>query len=128
MFLVALFLVPIGSVLYFSISNPEVVNLLPRVTAALRDWDGRDVPGEAAFAALAEDAKLGYADKTLPKVALRLNYEVSGFRSLLMRTGRSAKGFDVPFKEALIARDERWADLIYLRTLKSNGSKFTLHY
>jgi len=125
---VALFVVPIGTVLYFSISNPEVVNLLPRVTAALRDWDGREVPGEAAFAAMAEDAKLGYADKTLPKVALRLNYEVSGFRSLLMRTGRSAKRFDAPFKEALIARDERWADLIYWRTLKSNGSKFTLHY
>ena len=128
LFLVALFVVPIGTVLYFSISNPEVVNLLPRVTAALRDWDGSDVPGEAVFAALAEDAKLGYADKTLPKVALRLNYEVSGFRSLLMRTGRSAKSFDAPFKEALIARDERWADLIYWRTLKSNGSKFTLHY
>ena len=128
LFLVALFLVPIGSVLYFSISNPEVVDLLPRVTAALRDWDGSDVPGEAAFAALAEDAKLGYADKTLPKVALRLNYEVSGFRSLLMRTGRSAGSFDAPFKEALIARDERWADLIYWRTLKSNGSRFTLHY
>ena len=128
LFLVALFVVPIGTVLYFSISNPEVVNLLPRVTAALRDWDGSDVPGEAVFAALAEDAKLGYADKTLPKVALRLNYEVSGFRSLLMRTGRSAKSFDAPFKEALIARDERWADLIYWRTLKSNGSRFTLHY
>jgi putative spermidine/putrescine transport system permease protein len=128
LFLVVLFVVPIGTVLYFSISNPEVVNMLPRVTAALRDWDGREVPDEAAFAALAEDARLGYADKTLPKVALRLNYEVSGFRSLLMRTGRSAKGFDVPFKEALIARDERWAELIYWRTLKSNGSKFTLHY
>jgi putative spermidine/putrescine transport system permease protein len=128
LFLVALFLVPIGSVLYFSISNPEVVNLLPRVTAALHDWDGQDVPGEAAFAALAEDAKLAYADKTLPKVALRLNYEVSGFRSLLMRTGRSAKSFDAPFKDALIARDERWADLIFWRTLKGNGSRFTLHY
>jgi putative spermidine/putrescine transport system permease protein len=98
------------------------------VTAALHDWDGQDVPGEAAFAALAEDAKLAYADKTLPKVALRLNYEVSGFRSLLMRTGRSAKSFDAPFKDALIARDERWADLIFWRTLKGNGSRFTLHY
>jgi len=128
LFLVALFLVPIGTVLYFSISNPEVVTMLPRVTAALRDWDGQALPGEAAFAALAEDTKLGYADRTLPKVSLRLNYEVSGFRSLLMRTGRSAKRFEPPFKAALIARDKRWGELIYWRTLKANGSRFTLHY
>jgi putative spermidine/putrescine transport system permease protein len=128
LFLVALFLVPIGTVLYFSISNPEVVTMLPRVTAALHDWDGQALPGEAAFAALAEDTKTGYADKTLPKVSLRLNYEVSGFRSLLMRTGRSAKRYETPFKAALIARDKRWGELIYWRTLKANGSRFTLHY
>ncbi|MDE0728789.1 MAG: ABC transporter permease, partial [Alphaproteobacteria bacterium] len=77
LFLLAFFLVPIGSVLYFSVSNPEVVTMLPRVTAALRDWDTQSLPGEAVFAALAEDMKQGYADTTLPKVSLRLNYEVS---------------------------------------------------
>jgi putative spermidine/putrescine transport system permease protein len=127
-FLVAFFLVPIGSVLYFSISNPEVVTMLPRVTAALRDWDGQTIPGEAVFAALAEDVKLGYADRTLPKVSLRLNYEVSGFRSLLMRIGRKAKRFEAPFKEAILERDERWGELIYWRTIKGNDSRFTLHY
>ncbi|MBT5457942.1 MAG: ABC transporter permease, partial [Rhodospirillaceae bacterium] len=128
LFLVAFFLVPIGSVLYFSISNPEVVTMLPRVTAALRDWDGQSIPDEPIFAALAEDVKLGYADRTLPKVSLRLNYEVSGFRSLLMRTGRKAKSMQAPFKEAIIARDKRWSELIYWRTLKGNDSRLTLHY
>lgn len=128
LFLTAFFLVPIGSVLYYSVANPEVVELLPRVSAALEDWDGQALPGEAAFAALAEDVRVGYAEKTLPKVALRLNYEVSGFRSLLMRTGRRAERFEAPYKEALIGRDERWGELIYWRTLKSNGSPVTLHY
>ena len=128
LFLLAFFLVPIGSVLYFSVSNPEVVTMLPRVTAALRDWDTRSLPGEAVFAALAEDMKQGYADTTLPKVSLRLNYEVSGFRSLLMRTGRKAKHMKAPFKAAMIARDKRWAELIYWRTIKANDSRFTLHY
>ena len=128
LFLLAFFLIPIGSVLYFSISNPEVVTMLPRVTQALREWDGQAIPGEATFAALAEDLKQGYADRTLPKVSLRLNYEVSGFRSLLMRTGRKAKRLTAPYKEAVIARDGRWSELIYWRTLKGNGSGFTLHY
>ncbi|MDP6563354.1 MAG: ABC transporter permease [Alphaproteobacteria bacterium] len=128
LFLLAFFLIPIGSVLYFSISNPEVVTMLPRVNQALRDWDGREIPREATFAALAEDLKRGYANQTLPKVSLRLNYEVSGFRSLLMRTGRKAKRMEAPYKEAIIARDKRWAELVYWRTLKGNQSRFTLHY
>ena len=65
LFLIAFFVVPIGSVLYFSISNPEVTTMLPRVTAALQDWDGQELPGEAAFAALAEDFRVGFADRTL---------------------------------------------------------------
>ncbi len=128
LFLLTFFIIPIGSVLYFSISNPEVVTMLPRVTAALRDWDAQTIPDEATFAALAEDMKRGYADYSLPKVSLRLNYEVSGFRSLLMRTGRIVKRMKEPFREAFIARDKRWEELIYWRTMKANGSRFTLHY
>ena len=128
LFLIAFFAVPIGSVLYFSVANPEVVTMLPRVTAALRDWDGETIPDEEVFAALVEDARVGYANRTLPKVSLRLNYEVSGFRSLLMRTGRKAKRMEPPYKEAALARDERWGELIYWRTLKGNGSPVTAHY
>ncbi len=128
LFLIAFFVVPIGSVLYFSVSNPEVTTMLPRVTAALQDWDGQELPGEEAFAALAEDLRVGFADRTLFKVALRLNYEVSGFNSLMKRTGRKAKRFEPPFKEAMIAGDERWTDLLYWRTIKGNDSRFTLHY
>ena len=128
LFLIAFFVVPIGSVLYFSVSNPEVTTMLPRVTAALQDWDGQELPGEEAFAALAEDLRVGFADRTLFKVALRLNYEVSGFNSLMKRTGRRAKRFEPPFKEVMISGDERWTDLLYWRTIKGNDSRYTLHY
>ena len=127
-FLIAFFIVPLVSVLYFSVSNPEVITMLPRVTAALRDWDRQSLPGEAAFAALVEDARIGYAERTLPKVALRLNYEKSGFRSLLMRIGRRAKRLAPPYKDSVIAADQRWGELIYWRTIAANDSRFTLHY
>ena len=128
LFLFAFFLVPIGTVLYFAVSNPEVVTMLPRVTRALDAWDGQRLPGEAAFKALVEDLRVGYADRTLPKVSLRLNYEVSGFRSLLMRSGRKAKRFEAPYRQALLKADKRWNDLIYWQTLKGNDSRFTMHY
>lgn len=127
-FLGLVFVVPLVGVLYFSIANPEVIDALPRTTAALADWDGQDLPDEAAFAALVEDAAEAYTARTLPRAALRLNYEVSGFRSLLMRTGRKAKRLEAPYREAVLAADERWADLIFWRTLKANGAPYTGHY
>ena len=53
---------------------------------------------------------------------------MSGFNSLMKRTGRKAKRFEPPFKEAMIAGDERWTDLLYWRTIKGNDSRYTLHY
>ena len=128
LFLFVIFAVPIGTVLYFSVNNPEVGTIMPRVTAALESWDGNTLPDEPAFAALAEDLKTAYAAKTLPRAALRLNYEISGFRSLVMRTARKAKRFEAPYQDTLIAADERWADITFWRYLKAAGSRFTAHY
>jgi putative spermidine/putrescine transport system permease protein len=127
-FLVAFFLIPLGGVLYLSVSNSEVVTTLPRVTAALQTWNAQTLPDAATFQALVEDLRTAYAEHTLPKVALRLNYEVGGFRSLLMRSGRAASRLEAPYRPALLKVDERWNDLIYWRTIKGNGSHFTFHY
>jgi len=127
-FLLLVFVIPLGGVLYFAVANPEVVTILPRTAAALEDWDGAELPDEAAFAALAEDARIAYAARELPKVALRLNYEISGFRSLLMRTGRKLRRIEAPYKPALIEADARWGELIYWRTLKANAQPYTFHY
>jgi putative spermidine/putrescine transport system permease protein len=129
LFLAVAFLAPMGSMLYFSINNAEVAATLPRATAALRSWDGNALPGEPAFAALAADLKESYAARTLPKVADRLNYELSGFRSLFMRSGRKADRLQSPpFKDGLIEIDERWQDLERWRTIKGASSRFTAHY
>ncbi|MCC7273332.1 MAG: ABC transporter permease [Alphaproteobacteria bacterium] len=69
-------------------ADPEVAPVLPRTLAALATWDGRGLPGEAAFAALAADIRQARADGTLASAATRLNYDVNGFRSLLFSTGR----------------------------------------
>ena len=129
LFLVAVFVIPILSVLYFSVNNPEVGRILPRVAEALESWDGQALPDEKAFEALAADVKESYAAKTLPFVASRLNYEQTGFRSLLMRTGRKAKSLtEPPYTDPIIAIDERWSELIYWRTIKGASPRFTAHY
>ncbi len=127
-FLLVVFVVPIGTVLYFSVDNPEVGALMPRTTAALAQWDGARLPAEAAYAALAADLREGYANKTIAKAALRLNYSLRGFRSMVMRTARAARRFAAPYRAALVERDARWDELAYWRTIKSASSRFTAHY
>lgn len=129
LFLLVVFVAPLASVFYFSIDNHEVSTHLPRVTHALKDWHGLGLPDEAAFAALAADIAESYKNKTLSRAALRLNYELSGFRSLMMRTGRKSKRFEgPPFKVAMIAADARWGDVEPWRIIKGASPRFTLHY
>src|SRR5277367_64161 len=56
-FIVVSFIIPIGTMLYCAIDNPEIVQNLPRTVQALEDWNGDGVPGEGTFAALAADLK-----------------------------------------------------------------------
>ena len=73
-------------------STPTSRAILPRVTAALAHWDGRELPPDAAYAALIADVRAAREAGTLASAATRLNYDVAGFRSLLFATGRRAAG------------------------------------
>jgi putative spermidine/putrescine transport system permease protein len=127
-FMVFVFVIPMASVLYYSVSSPEVLTIMPRVAAAMAEWDGAELPGEETYAALAADLQEAYKAKTLAKAALRLNYELRGFRTLAMRSARRAKRLEAPYKEGLIAIDARWGDLDHWHVIKSASSRFTAHY
>ena len=88
LFLLASFIVPIGSMLARGVADSDVARTLPRVTAELKRWDGAALPDESAFAALAADVRDAREAGTLASAATRLNYDVAGFRSLLFVTGR----------------------------------------
>src|SRR5947209_7102458 len=87
-FLAACFVVPIGLMLAHGIVDPDIARIMPRVSVALQQWDGRDLPAEAVFAALIADIRAAREAETLASAATRLNYDVPGFRSLLFTTGR----------------------------------------
>jgi putative spermidine/putrescine transport system permease protein len=111
LFLLATFIVPIGSLLTRGILDPEVSKTLPRVTAALADWDGRDLPSEAAFAALIADLRAAREAGTLASPATRLNYDVNGFRSLMFSAARRLPAqLTEPARDTLIAIDPKWGE------------------
>src|SRR5438128_617121 len=89
----------------------DIAQILPRVSAALARWDGRDLPPEAAYVALAADIRSAREAGTLASAATRLNYDVAGFRTLLFTTARRL-GADLSGSahDALIAIDPKWGE------------------
>jgi len=111
LFLLATFIVPIGWMLGLAIFDREVGTIMPRVTAELARWDGRELPPDTAYAALIEDVRAAREAGTLASAATRLNYDVAGFRSLLFATGRRIDGeLTGSPREILGAIDPKWND------------------
>src|SRR5215510_677372 len=64
-FLLFTFLGPIAGMLWRAVDDWEVRQVLPHTVAALADWDGKDLPDEKAFAALAADIQSARAAGTV---------------------------------------------------------------
>lgn len=111
-FLMFTFLIPIGGMLWRSVEDPEVGQAMPRTVAALSGWDGKEVPGEPAFAALAADLRQSYQDRSIAGVAKRLNYVSNGLRTTVMGTARKIHDLPAPgtARETLVAMDPAWGE------------------
>jgi putative spermidine/putrescine transport system permease protein len=129
-FIVITFAVPIGEMLFRSVDNDLVGRILPKTIAALDNWHGEGVPDEAVFAALAEEMKIGRKERTIGRVGTRLNYEYTGARSLINKTGRALrKAKDVTsYKDLFLKTDKRWSDPVFWAVLKRAGQPYTLSY
>jgi putative spermidine/putrescine transport system permease protein len=131
LFLLTTFITPILLLLYRSIENPELLEVMPRTTAAIQPWDGAGIPEEAVFAALAADLSQAHKDRTVGKAGKRLNYDISGFRSLVLKTARKVariKSEPSSYREAVIAIDERWGKLRYWSAVKQAAKPYTDFY
>jgi putative spermidine/putrescine transport system permease protein len=118
-FIVVSFLLPVGTLLWRGVSSPTFATYMPKTTAELADWDGRAVPGEAAFAALAADLVAARESRDIGKVATRVNRELSGTRSLFTRSARRADRIETgPYKAAMLEIDEDWGELELWQAMK----------
>lgn len=112
LFLLLTFIGPIGALLTKSFVDTELAEALPNVTRAIQRWDGRDLPDEATFAALIDDVRAARAAGTLAPAATRLNYDVSGFRTLLFSTGRALpERLETTAREVLTGIDPKWGEI-----------------
>ena len=128
-FLILLFIWPLVSLFSKSVDDTLVNQVLPRTMAIYEQWDGADVPGEAHFEAMFLD--LVQADRLqLGKVSTRMNYDKSGWKSLIKKSGRQLRKLEPvpPFKDKMIEADKRWNDIEFWNSLGSMKDNFTTGY
>ncbi len=131
LFLLITFIVPILLLLYRAIDNPELLQVLPHTAKAISAWDGVDLPGEPVFAALSTDLRRARKDRTVGKAAKRLNYDITGFRTLVLKTARKIsklKTKPTAYRDTFIGFDKRWGELRYWASLKRAAAPYTDFY
>ncbi|MGB1236276.1 MAG: ABC transporter permease, partial [Planktomarina sp.] len=127
-FIVVLFVFPIIKFLTQSVYDPRFADLMPATTEVMADWDAVSPPTEAMAAAVVADLMQTREDRTIGKVATRVNRELSGTNSMFKSTARAAKRMEAPFLQALIDKDEDWTDIEVWRAMKTASRVYTPAY
>ncbi|AOK55825.1 ABC transporter permease [Burkholderia stagnalis] len=136
LFVLLIFVVPIGALLTRAVQNPEIATALPKTVAALSGWDRKAPPADAAYAALAADMTRVADSEAMGALARRLNTEIPGYRSLVAKTARAMplKGDDgqalspAQQRAKLVELDARWGDATYWQAIAKNGSAYSPFY
>lgn len=131
LFLLISFVMPISSLLTRSIDNSEVPTSLPNTVTAIQQWDQQDLPDERVFQALAQDLLAIKSTKgNIGQAAKRLNYDITGFRSLLMKTYRKlpADPIDNSWQTTFTKLSKKWAEPRYWHAIHRASSPYTSFY
>ena len=126
LFILIIYIFPIGDMLFRSVDDRMITKMLPKTFIAMEKWDGKDLPDEHVYEGLYEDLSLLKKNKTFGKIIARLNYEKSGFSSLIKKTIRKINKFEKGnYKEQFIKTHKRWGQIEYLVALKNTAPNWS---
>ena len=124
-FVMVSFVIPIFALMWQGVYNDRFSTYTPNLTQQLSNWDGLEEPDEALFTALVEDLKQARKDRTIGRIATRVNQEYPGTRSLFTSTARKAKKLKAPFKKSVIKTNKKWANIEVWRAMKITSQDLT---
>ena len=128
-FLLLTFVWPIAALLKRSVDNPEVVAAFPATSVLLRTWDGQAMPDDKTLTSFVDEVDKIKGTPVYASAAKRLNMELPGFRTLMMKTARAMPvEAGLSARDALIAADERWSEAATWQYLARNASPYTARY
>lgn len=130
-FFIVAYVFPIFSVLYKSVDNDVVFDIIPETAAMLEQWDPSDgqTPPEALYATFAEEMLAAAEAREHGQLGVHYNKDISGLSSKFRRLGRHIKRWDFddnqPFKDKFIESDEEWGSPALWANLKVYSSRYT---
>ncbi|MBM2715024.1 ABC transporter permease [Mesorhizobium caraganae] len=127
LFLLVVFVVPIGLMTIRAFDNAETAALLPRTAEGLKSWNGVGPPPPEAFAGFTQDLRQATADRSVGALARALNQQSDGLRTLVMKTSRALPDTELSnAADALVAIDSRWREADVWFALKRASASLTL--
>ena len=124
-FVMASFVIPIIALMWQGVYNDTFSSYTPNLTAQLKVWDGMSDPDEAMYAALVTDLETARAERTIGRIATRVNQEYPGTRSLFTSMARKAKKLEAPFKDSVIKTNKKWDNIEVWRAMKITSLDLT---
>ena len=95
----------------------------------LESWRPSELPDEETYRILAEELAAAREAKLIGKVGSRLNYELSGIRSVVTRTAaRFQEDVTGPYKDAFIQVNKRWGEPEIWAKIKQLGGPISGAY
>ena len=124
------FVAPLATMLSRSVHDPVVADALPETLDLLRDWDGTHTPPEPVFETIANELRRAHQERTLGRIATRINRVRGGLRSVIARTARRLRGAEGPaWRDTLIGIHAAWGDVQTWHAIRRAGQRFTArHY
>ena len=128
-FIAITFVAPLISMMSRGVYDPTVADIVPETVAALQAWDRQGLPPEEVYAAAARELGVAREERTIGRLATRLNRQAAGLRSVITRTGRGlGRGAEPPWSESLPAIHEAWGEREVWDTLLLTGDRLTGDY
>lgn len=133
LFIVFSFVAPIASMLYRSIYNPDVIQMIPQTTVALSAWDGQDTPDNKVLSLMALELHQLAHDRKAGQFAAAVNRSWPGASSLVNSSARRMRPLDPQELEKngyqdLLKVDKRWAQPDLWRSIREVGKVYTDTY
>ncbi len=130
LFVLFTFIFPLGSMLLRSVSSPTLTEYMPEVAKVMRTWDYQSIPDDKTFEIVAKALVETRNEKTIGRVANRLNSEESGMRSLMTGTARKLNKYEGnDYKTFMIDYKDDWAEMSTWGAFKVLSSPYTMtHY
>lgn len=130
------FILPIAIMFYKAVENSEVITAFPQTTTQLGQWNSTnpdELPPNAIYLTFVKEIA-GAPRSDVGEAARRLNYEISGYRSLLTSTLRKVRELPANIeanenaKGFLLDIDKRWADPAFWHAMQRSSASYTPYY